>query len=194
MSYRNWLNYLSSAEKSSVINGRIRKIHYKFPDGQQMAEEYSMDTGVLQKRGWRKPQQLLGESEWEVEVGEDYRQLGCTGDADKIPNTDHNFTVKISNTEPTLIYQVLADSTKKAIVVKTTNKKYYKVIKVQELDRCELLPSQANISTHHQYNTLIITYRKPDVVCEMEAEVLLLLKDIETETDMGELLQGLLKK
>ncbi|KAL9906306.1 protein DPCD [Glossina fuscipes] len=215
MSYGKWLNYLNSAEKSSVINGRSRKIHYKFPDGQQMAEEYSMDTGVLQKRGWRKSQQLLGESEWEVEVGEDYRQLGCAGDTEQMSNGDNNFTVKISNTEPILskritkkniewrirnlpypitVYQVIADCTKRAIVVKTTNKKYYKVIKVEELDRCELLPSQANLSTHHQYNTLIITYRKPDLVCEMEAQVLLLLKDIETETDMGELLQGLLKQ
>uniref|UniRef100_A0A1B0G322 Protein DPCD n=1 Tax=Glossina morsitans morsitans TaxID=37546 RepID=A0A1B0G322_GLOMM len=213
MSYRNWLNYLRSAEKNSVINGRSRKIHYKFPDGQQMAEEYSMDTGVLQKRAWRRSQQLLGESEWEVEVGEDYRQLGCAGDSEQMLNADNNFTVKISNTEPILskritkkniewrirnlpypitVYQVVADCTKRAIVVKTTNKKYYKVIKVEELDRCELLPSQDNLSTHHQYNTLIITYRKPELVCEMEAQVLLLLKDVETE--MGKLLEGLLQK
>lgn len=215
MSYENWLNYLKSAEKNSMISGRSRKLFYKFPDGQQMAEEYSMDTGVVQKRAWRKSKQLMGEPEWEVELGEDPRQLGPGGDADDLRNADGSFTVKISNTEPILskrvtkkniewrirnlsypieVYQVEADGEKRAIVVKTSNKKYYKVIPVPDLDRCGILPEQANISIHHQYNTLIITYKKPEILCEMEAQVLLLLKDVETETDMEELLQGLLKK
>lgn len=215
MSYENWLNYLKSAEKNSMISGNMRKVFYKFPDGHQMAEEYSMDTGVVQKRAWRKCKQLMGEPEWEVELGEDPRKLGASGEKDDIRNEDGSFTVKISNTEPILskritkkniewrirnlpypidVYEVKADVDKRAIVVRTTNKKYYKVIAVPDLDRCGALPVQGNISIHHQYNTLIITYRKPDILCEMEAQVLLLLKDVETETDMEVLLQGLLKK
>lgn len=215
MSYENWLNYLKSAEKNSMISGRSRKIFYKFPDGQQMAEEYSLDTGVVQKRAWRKSKQLVGEPEWEIELGEDPRQLGPAGDASDLRNEDGSFIVKISNTEPILtkritkkniewrirnlpypieVYDITADAERRAIIVKTTNKKYYKVIQVPDLDRCCLKPSQANISVHHQYNTLIITYKKPDILCEMEAQVLLLLKDVETETGMEELLQDLLKK
>ncbi|XP_046807536.1 protein DPCD [Lucilia cuprina] len=215
MSYENWLNYLKSAEKNSMISGRCRKIFYKFPDGQQMAEEYSLDTGVVQKRAWRKSKQLMGEPEWEVELGEDPRQLAAVNDTSDLRNEDGSFTVKISNTEPILtkritkkniewrirnlpysieVYQVQADPEKRAIIVKTTNKKYYKVIPLQDLDRCGLVPTQANISVHHQYNTLIITYKKPELLCEMEAQVLLLLKEVETETDMEELLQDLFKK
>ncbi|KAM7356892.1 protein DPCD [Cochliomyia hominivorax] len=214
MSYENWLNYLKSAEKNSMISGKSRKIFYKFPDGQQMAEEYSLNTGVVQKRAWRKTKQLMGEPEWEVELGEDPRQLAAATDNSDLRNDDGSFTVKISNTEPVLtkritkkniewrirnlpypieVYQVQADIDKRAIVVRTTNKKYYKVIQVPELDRCGILPSQANISVHHQYNTLIITYKKPEILCEMEVKVLLLLKDVETETDMEDLLQSLLK-
>lgn len=95
---------------------------------------------------------------------------------------------------PIEVYKISADAEKRAIIVRTTNKKYYKVITVPELDRCNLLPSQANLSTHHQYNTLIITYSKPALLNEMEAQVLLLLKEVETETDMEDLLQGLLAK
>ncbi|XP_073837203.1 protein DPCD [Musca autumnalis] len=215
MSYENWLNYLKSAEKNSMLSGRSRKVFYKFPDGNQMAEEYSMETGVVQKRAWRKCKQLMGEPEWEVELGEDSRQLGAGAEKDDIRNADGSFVVKVSNTEPILskritkkniewrirnlpypieVYSVQADAEKHAIIVRTTNKKYYKVIPVPDLDRCGVSPSQDNIMVHHQYNTLIITYKKPEILCEMEAQVLLLLKDVETETDMEELLQGLLQK
>ncbi|CAD7003065.1 protein DPCD [Ceratitis capitata] len=216
MSYESWLNYLRCAEKHSMISGRCRKIHYKFPDGQQMAEEYSMDTGIVQRRAWRKCKQLMGEPEWEIELGETSRQINqCLGGGDADSSINNDFTLVESNTAPALtkritkkniewrirnlpypvdVYQVTAEPDKRAIVVRTTNKKYYKVITVPELDRCNLLPSQSNISIHHQYNTLIITYSKPLLLNEMEAQVLLLLKDVETETDMEVLLQGLLAK
>lgn len=217
MSYENWINYLRSAEKHSMISGHCRKIHYKFPNGQQMAEEYSMETGIVQRRAWRKCKQLMGEPEWEIELGETPRQINQGlggGDADNSSITN-DFTLLESNTSPVItkritkkniewrirnlpypieVYQVTAEPNKRAIVVRTTNKKYYKVISLPELDRCNLLPSQANISTHHQYNTLIITYSKPSLLNEMEAQVLLLLKDVETETDMEALLKGLLAK
>lgn len=215
MSSENWLKYLASAEKNSMISGKFRKVFYKFPDGREMAEEYSMDTGVVQKRAWRKCKQLMGEPVWEVELGEDPRQLGSGPDKDDIRGEDGSFIVNISNTEPILtkritkkniewrirnlpypidVYQVQVDVEKRCIVVKTTNKKYYKVIALPDLDRCGALPSQDNLSIHHQYNTLILTYKKPDALCDMEAQVLLLLKDVETETDMEELCSFLLKK
>ncbi|XP_053952578.1 protein DPCD [Anastrepha ludens] len=214
MSYETWLNYLRSAEKHSMISGRCRKVFYKFPDGQQMSEEYSMDTGIVQRRAWRKCKQLMGEPEWEIELGETPHPINqCIGDGDV--NSANDFTLSESNCSPNLtkritkkniewrirnlpypieVYQVSADPEKGSIVVRTTNKKYYKVIPVPELGRCKLLPSQANIFTHHQYNTLIITYSKPPLLNEMEAQVLLLLKDVKTETDMEDLLQGLLAK
>ncbi|XP_055911197.1 protein DPCD [Eupeodes corollae] len=209
MSYTNWLKDIRNAEKSSMISGRVRKVFYKFLDGRQMAEEYSLDTGVIQKRAWKKSKTLMGESDWEIEVGETPNLNLNT------QNPEEGFTVRQSVSEPILskrvtkhniewrirnlpysidTYQVTADKEKRAIVVRTTNKKYYKSINVPELERCSLLPEQDNISIHHQYNTLIITYKKPALLCEMEAEVLLVLKDVETETDMEEMLQGLLAK
>ncbi|KAH8302373.1 hypothetical protein KR044_005678 [Drosophila immigrans] len=222
MSYQNWLDFLQSAEKNSMLSGKLRKVHYKFPDGRQMAEEYNMDTGIVQRRAWRKCKQLMGEPQWEIELGEEPRQLNWGGNSSNSAGGDGDnnmsapeFIVRESNAAPLLtkrvtkkniewrirnlpyplnVYTVSAEPELHAIVVRTSNKKYYKVIPVPDLDRCGMPPIQGNISTHHQFNTLIITYQKPDILCEMEAQVLLLLKNVETETDMDDLLKGLLAK
>lgn len=208
MSYENWINLLKSAEKQSFLSGKNRKVHYKFPNGSEMAEEYSMETGVIQRRAWKKRNQLMGEATWELELGE------------PIPDQDPrnqlaDELIKESSTQPAITkrvtrkniewrirnlpypidnYSVTADSEKKALVVRTVNKKYYKVIEIPELSRCGLLPDQTNISLHHQYNTLIITYKKPDLLIEMEIETLKILKTVETETNMDDLLKGLMGK
>lgn len=91
MSYREWMELLNSAEKSSIISGKCRKIHYKFPNGgHEMIEEYSLETGVLLRRAWKKKQELRGDAGWEVELG------------DSIPDVaradDGSFMMKESNT------------------------------------------------------------------------------------------------
>lgn len=94
MSYRNWIDYIQSAEKSSMICNKVRKIHYKFPDGPEMIEEYSMDTGRAIKRLWKKKPSSLDLSgsnilEWNIELGDVGRSLSGDG----------NFLVKESVTE-----------------------------------------------------------------------------------------------
>jgi len=137
MSFVNWLNKIKNAEKSSVITGRNRKVHYKFTDGQEMAEEYSMDTGVLQRRAWKREKALGGEPDWEIELGDKVRSL----------NSQDKFIVQESVTEPVLTkrltknslewrirnlpypietYSVTASPDDCSITVRTTNKKYFK--------------------------------------------------------------------
>jgi len=58
---------------------------------------------------------------------------------------------------PPDVYSVTADEDNHVIVVKTSNKKYYKRITVPELERVGLPPKESNISFTHKYNTLIIT-------------------------------------
>lgn len=217
MSYAQWLEYLTKAEKQSLISERHRKVSYKFPDGQQMVEEYCIETGLVQRRLWRRKKQLMGEAEWEVEMGDEFRQIGespqskpTIGEGDSILNADlGDFIIRASDVEPIVskrvtkrniewrirnlpyplnVYVLEVDESKKTIIVKTTNRKYYKVLRVQELERCNTVPKLENITKHHQFNTLIITYRKPEIVSKMEAEVLLLLKNVETETDMSALM------
>lgn len=94
MSFREWLELLNSAEKASIMAGKCRKIHYKFPvsrGGQEMIEEYSLETGVLLRRAWKRKNELRGEPAWEIELGDSIPDV-ARGD-------DGTFMMKESNTE-----------------------------------------------------------------------------------------------
>lgn len=190
MSYREWLELLSSAEKASIISGRCRKIHYKFPrGGQEMIEEYSLDTGVLLRRAWKRKKELRGDTGWEIELGDSIPDV-ARGDDGGFIMKESNSEVKIEIPEccvkfliddpfqpfitkrstrqslewrirnlpyPLDNYDVTVNKTDKAIVVRTKNKKYFKNIKIQELERCNEDPEQKSLTIAHQHNTLIIT-------------------------------------
>lgn len=57
---------------------------------------------------------------------------------------------------PNNVYSVTAEKDN-TITVRTSNKKYFKKLKVLDLERIGLKPEQERISFKHQYNTLIIT-------------------------------------
>lgn len=168
MSYANWLTLIRNAEKTSMVSGKVRKIHYTFPDGNEMAEEYSMETGVVLRRAWKRKRELMGEPQWELELGEPIKN----------PAESNNFVLRESSEQPVLTkritkkniewrirnlpypietYSVTANPDTNNITVRTSNKKYFKNIPIPELDRCGTKVNQGSISIHHQYNTLIIT-------------------------------------
>lgn len=60
-------------------------------------------------------------------------------------------------TYPREVYNVTVEPTKKAIVVRTTNKKYYKSIDVPEVDRCQITLEQESLTIDYKFNTLIVT-------------------------------------
>jgi len=57
---------------------------------------------------------------------------------------------------PESVYSVTAEHDG-TMTVRTSNKKYFKKIKIPDLERIGLKPEQQRISFRHQYNTLIIT-------------------------------------
>jgi len=57
-----------------------------------------------------------------------------------------------------------------------------------------LLPDQQLISIQHKHNTLIITYKKPQLLLEMEKETLIVLKSVETEADDYDECNAMLKQ
>lgn len=57
---------------------------------------------------------------------------------------------------PISVYSVTAEDDG-TITIRTSNKKYFKKIKVPDLERINLKPEQDRIMYTHQYNTLIIT-------------------------------------
>lgn len=60
---------------------------------------------------------------------------------------------------PESIYSVTAEPDG-TMTVRTSNKKYFKKLRIPDLERIGLKPEQQRISFRHQYNTLIITVWK----------------------------------
>ena len=64
------------------------------------------------------------------------------------------------------------DHDKQQIVLKTTNKKYYKRIDIPDLKRIQLVIDESAIAWKYSNNTVIITYDKPQQVKQRELEML----------------------
>ncbi|XP_063826624.1 protein DPCD isoform X2 [Ostrinia nubilalis] len=182
--YKNtvWYRSLLDAEKSCLKEDKIKKIHYKFDDDKEMVEEYNVDTQVLLRRAWKLKGKLGGDGKWVVEIGDPIPEPTQSIEMVDIVeskdqpivsrrNTRVNLEWRIRNLPyPIETYSISANNDERCIVVRTTNKKYFKKLQVPELDRLGLKLEQANIQSSHQFHTLIIMYKKPQPLLEMEKE------------------------
>lgn len=178
-----WYNELLGAEKSCIKEDKLKKIHYNFENGKEMVEEYNVDTQVLLRRAWKVKGKLGGEGKWDVEIGDPI--------PDATPRIDSGAEIMESKDQPILTrrntrinlewrirnlpypietYSICANNEERCIIVRTTNKKYFKKLQVPELERLHLPIEQANISSTHQFQTLIIMYKKPQLMLDMEKE------------------------
>ncbi|KXJ74639.1 hypothetical protein RP20_CCG013233 [Aedes albopictus] len=208
MSYVEWLTKIRNAEKSSAIQGTVRKVHYTFQDGTEMAEEYSTETGCVLRRAWKVRSDLLRNDDWEIELGEPIPKALKNGD---------EFALQEAPTEPFLskrvtrnciewrirnlpyplsTYTITCEGDARTVTVRTSNKKYFKKIVVPEFQRCNFAPKVEDLMVKHQYNTLIISYKKPAILVEMEKAILTVLQSVETveydNIQCGDLLKGLI--
>ncbi|XP_018323341.1 protein DPCD [Agrilus planipennis] len=176
---KDWITLLKNAKKTCISQNNLRKVHYELEDGQEMVEEYNMDTEVLTRRAWRKKSKIKSNDEWDIEIGDPEPKLAENESLIIQENSNQPFITKritkkniewrIRNLSyPIETYNVTADSTKNKIIVSTSNKKYYKEISIPELKRVNLLPEQSSLCISHKFNTLIITYKKPNKFLELE--------------------------
>ncbi|XP_052861891.1 protein DPCD [Anopheles cruzii] len=191
MSYAHWLQLIRNAEKTSSLQGNVRQVHYRFPDGREMAEEYSTETGVIIRRAWKKKTELMRKEEWEIELGEPLPvglnsnelvlQEAATEPSLRKRITRHAIEWRIRNVPYTLsTFSVTCDGDKKSVTIRTSNKKYFKTISVPEFERCNYTPKQEDLNVKHQNATLIVTYKKPPILLAMEKAVLEELQNLET--------------
>lgn len=170
---------LKSAKKTSLIQDGRRKVHIVFPDGGEMVEEYDVKNSELLVRKWRKIGMIGGEGRWDYEVGEQLMkapQVQMEGLMESRSNpiftrkdTKQSFQWRIRNLSyPVETYSVTVDNDNRCCVIRTTNKKYYKKFTVPDMDRAQLPLDQDAISIAHANNTLIIQYKKPQAILEME--------------------------
>lgn len=177
---------LKEQPKSVISNGR-RRITFSYDDGSAMVEEYDVVTDELLLRKTCTPSTVGGEGRWTVEVGQEASHFNPDRDLLK-ESSDQPILSRQDDREhcvwrirnlpyPKEVYSVTVDTASKdkgaggsgEIVVRTSNKKYFKRIQVPDFDRSGLSLDEASLSFSHANNTLIIKYKKPLAVLAMES-------------------------
>nr|CAH7729003.1 unnamed protein product [Callosobruchus chinensis]CAH7737247.1 unnamed protein product [Callosobruchus chinensis] len=147
-----WFTRLQNADKSSIVSKDSKKIYYSFDNGEEMEEEYNLETNVLTRRAWMRKGELEGKGVWDIEIGDPQPQFAKEGEEliKESPNqpfvsrriTKLNLEWRIRNlVYPLNTYSVTVDndgSDGGCLVVRTTNKKYFKRLPVTDLNRLNL--------------------------------------------------------
>ncbi|XP_015117135.1 protein DPCD [Diachasma alloeum] len=182
MASEQWLNVLQKAKKTAIIQDGTRKVHFLLEDGRELVEEYNLETNVVTRRAWREKGKLGQDVGWVVEIGdpepqkEDNLEISGIRESSSAPFVSRRITKtglewRIRNLPYSKeVYSITADDG--ALTVRTTNKKYFKKLNIPDLERVGLKPEQDRISFTHQFNTLVITYKKPPALLDLEKKIL----------------------
>lgn len=169
--------------KTSVIQGDRKQVTSKYTDGSESIEEYDVVTDALLLRKRRGKNALGGYSDWVVEVGAETQSRNLDRalivEASGSPvvvrqDSKDSFVIRIRN----LPYakEVFSVSVERQegdvvgkIVVRTSNKKYFKRLDIPDMERAQVPLNPSNLSFDVQHQTLIIQYKKPLSVLTVEA-------------------------
>jgi hypothetical protein len=186
----------STAGSSTVATagGRVRVIT-SWPQSAEgaaaeCAEEYDAETDALLVRRWRSRTTLGGWTRWAFEIGEPKAGAGSGGGGGDaiggglmvssrsrnpvfVPqDAPRQFVWRIRNLPyPKPTYQLSVDEETQQLVLRTTNKKYFKRFDVPALKRLDLKLEPSRISCRHENATLIVSYEKPPPVLQAEAQI-----------------------
>ena len=160
-----------------MIKNERQRIHTTFSNSNmEIIEEFDRKSQLLLMRKIKTVGVLGGSGSWSVEVGEDDAATQQMPAGIKLSSatpfitrkdTKMQFTWRIRNLIwPKDVYCVTTEGTK--ITVKTSNKKYYTTIAVSDMIRLGLSLEQSAIEWDWGASTLVIAYRKPAKVIELE--------------------------
>ncbi|KAK7573762.1 hypothetical protein V9T40_010953 [Parthenolecanium corni] len=193
MASADWFSLLESADKIALAGTGTRKIHYKFADGREMVEEYNLETGVLTKRAWKKSN-ILKSSKWDVEVGDALSEcpeenIGLTESKDapfvshRVTKTKLEWRVRNFKYSSESDYNVSLDQSDKCIIIRTSDKKFYKKIPILDLQRLNLPVTSNSLRHSRSLNTLVIQYEKPPELLAFEKKLATELKNVRVVDD-----------
>lgn len=84
-------------------------------------------------------------------------------------DTADRFEWRIRNLKwPKDVYQLSIDHNSQEIVIRTSNKKYYKRFDIPDLKRLGIKLEETELAWKYQNNTLIIGYDKPEKILELD--------------------------
>lgn len=188
-----WQSTLETAQKTALLQDGRRKIHYTFDDGTEMVEEYDASSNELLLRKTKERGTFGNAKPWAVEVGEVQTSIMLQKDIGIIENSSNPvitrrdkldiYQWRIRNLKyPIDLYSLSIEG--KEIVVRTTNKKYFKRIGIPDLNRLDIELDERSLTYAHANNTLIITYKKPSAVLEFEKRLVNKLKALKSDGDV----------
>mmetsp|Transcript_25708 Transcript_25708/g.59286 ORF Transcript_25708/g.59286 Transcript_25708/m.59286 type:complete len:195 (-) Transcript_25708:175-759(-) len=170
--------YRAEGKHTAVVTGGRKKIHSTWPDGMEMVQEYDTTTDLLVHRRVRTKTRLGGIAPWVIEVGEAERPAGgadlLLAESSDNPilmrkDTKEAFQWRIRNLPyPADVYSVTVNPEEKKLVVRTSNKKYFKKIDIPDMEQALQPFEQEAVSFNHANRTLVISYRKPQPILEAE--------------------------
>lgn len=193
-----WINLLKSAYKTCLNQDGRCKVHYTFPNKDEMAEEYSLGNYQLMVRKWRrKTTGLTGVESWKYEVGEPLNPAMVLQAETLRENINNPIFMRLDKKEhfqwrirnlpyPLNTYNITVDD-KNQIIVRTTNKKYYKKFPIPDMERLGLSLDGSSLAFNHANDTLIISYKKPEEVLDLEKMVRAELKKVKDDGDICEI-------
>jgi hypothetical protein len=162
---------------SILVDGR-RRVSSTLPDGTEMVEEFDAKSHELLLRKSRKPTVLGGEGEWKIEVGHQGKPFDPSKDA-IAPSSSAPVFCRLDSKEcfqwrirnlpyAAEVFSVTVEG--QEIIVRTSNKKYFKRIEVPDMQRLKLTLEPSALNHKFQYNTLVISYKKPKEALDYEIE------------------------
>lgn len=180
--------------RSSVIVGGKRQITSKFTDGAEMYEEYDVVTDDLLLRKRRQKNSFGAMSDWVVEIGTDLKShtknlhqnliVESSGSPELVrQDTKEAHVFRIRNLPyPKDVFSVTIEKSAVSssspmeektdvgeIVVRTSNKRYFKRIDIPDMIRANIPLEDSHLSFEVKHNTLIITYKKHLAILTAEA-------------------------
>eukprot|EP00960_Hanusia_phi_P065277 766051-Hanusia_phi.AAC.3 len=165
--------YKPGGKSTAIVSGGRKKVHTAWEDGFEQVEEYDLTTDQLLLRKIRQEAPAGREAKWVIEVGE-ANEANTPASSDQPvmvrKDTKENFQWRVRNIPYALeVYQITVDESTNQIVVRTSNKKWFKRISIPDMDRMHLKLTQGNVSFTHANRTLVISYAKPESILEAEA-------------------------
>lgn len=184
--------FRKGGSSTTMNQGNRRKVHTTFEDGSEMVEEYDLKTDELMVRKRRSKTVLGKDSEWEFLVGEAPRMFSAdTGTLiessanpsfTRSQDTPQCFVWRVRNLPyPKETYSVTVDHANQKIVIRTSNKKFYKPFEVPELKVLGMELDDDALMWDWKNNTLIVQYRKPVEAVRAEVEEKVQRQKLKTE-------------
>ncbi|KAA3675820.1 protein DPCD [Paragonimus westermani] len=190
-----WIEKLKAAKKTAILQDGIRLF--------DLPERNCVHCSA---RKWKRKTPLGGDGPWEFEVGESpslFAGMEEISEANTNPrfgrsDTSKAFQWRVRNMPyPLNVYSVQVDSGDNTLVLKTSNKKYYKKFDIPDMKRLNLPLSQDAITLNHANNTLLISvsplvygnhnwcdlflqYTKPDEFLQYEKQLKLHLSTVKS--------------